>query len=407
MRTPLLPLGLAALLLSPFFSSPTQAQPAAVLTLEQAQALAASKSLAVVAAQREVDASDGALQQAGVWRNPELTTSVQDTKRDTRTTTATLDFPIELGGKRAARVSAAERGREAAQAQFRNIQARLRADVIQAFFGVLVAQERVALTANSADLAARGADAIGKRVTAGKVSPIDETRARVDQANAQLEAAEAKTELQTARQSLAALWGDAELNYSSVQGDVDVIPSRAPVAELFREVEGSPELLTGRIEVDLRRALLDVERSKAVPDVTVSVGAARDNDLGRTQAIVGVSIPIPLFDRNQGSTYEASKRVEKARDELELARIRVINELQQASNQLGAARTSAEMLKRTVLPAAQQAYDAATRGFEAGKFGFLDVIDAQRALLQARSRYLSALATANQAATAIDRVLGR
>jgi len=59
------------------------------------------------------------------------------------------------------------------------------------------------------------------------------------------------------------------------------------------------------------------------------------------------------------------------------------------------------------LAAAQQAYDAATTGFEAGKFGFLDVIDAQRSLLQARARHLNTLSSAWQAAMAIDRLLGR
>ena len=143
------------------------------------------------------------------------------------------------------------------------------------------------------------------------------------------------------------------------------------------------------------------------PPAAVSVGAKRDNELGRTQAIVGITIPLPLFDRNQGATYEALRRAEKASDDYQAARIRVLTELQQASNQLSVASTSARTLKSTVLPAAQQAYEAATRGFEAGKFGFLDVIDAQRSLLQARARYLTALATSNQAATAIDRLLGR
>jgi len=407
MRKHVLPLGLAAILLSPFFLSSAQAQPTSVLTLEQAHELAASKSFAVTAAQREVDANDGAARQAGAWRNPELNASVEDTQRATRTTTATVDFPIELGGKRAARVSAADRARELAQAELSNVRAGLRADVVRAFFGVLVAQERVTLTANSADLAARGSDAIGKRVAAGKVSPVDETRARVDQANAQLEADDAKAELQSARQALAALWGDPEPQFDAVQGDIELIPTRAPVSDLVRELDASPGLLTSRIEVDRRRALVDVERSKGVPDLTVSVGTKRDNELGRTQAIIGVSIPLPLFDRNQGATYEALKRAEKASDEHQAARIRVLTELQQASSQLSVASASARTLKSTVLPAARQAYDTATKGFEAGKFGFLDVIDAQRSLLQARARYLTALSTSNQAATAIDRLLGR
>jgi len=407
MRKHVLPLGLAAILLSPFCLSSVQAQPATVLTLEQAQELAASKSFAVTAAQREVEANDGAVRQAGAWRNPELNASVEDTQRSTRTTTATVDFPIELGGKRAARVSAADRARELAQAELSNVRAGLRADVVRAFFGVLVAQERVALTANSADLAARGADAIGKRVAAGKVSPVDETRARVDQANAQLEVVEATAELQSARQALAALWGDSEPQFSAVQGDIELMPARAPAPELAKELDAAPGLLTSRIEMNRRNALVDVERSKGMPDLTVSVGAKRDNELGRTQAIVSVSMPLPFFDRNQGATYEASKRAEKASDDLQLTHIRLLTELQQASSQLSVARTSAQTLKSTVLPAAQQAYDAATRGFEAGKFGFLDVIDAQRSLLQARARYLTALSNSNQAATAIDRLLGR
>ena len=407
MRKHVLPLGLAAILLSPLFFSSVQAQPASVLTLERAQELAASRSFAISAAQREVGASDGAVRQAGTWRNPELNASVEDTRRATRTTTSTIDFPIELGGKRAARLHAADRMRELAQAELGNVRAQLRADVLRAFFGVLVAQERVALTASSADLAQRSADAIAKRVAAGKVSPVDETRARIDQANAQLEGAEALAELRGARQTLAALWGEPELGYAVVQGDLELVPTRASAADLARELDSSPGLLTGRIEAERRRALVDVERSKGVPDLTVSIGAKRDNELGRTQAILGVSIPLPLFDRNSGATYEASKRADKASDEFQLTRIRLLSELQQASNQLALARTSAQSLRSTVLPAAQQAHDAAGKGFEAGKFGFLDVIDAQRTLLHARARYLTALSTAHQAATAIDRLLGR
>ena len=126
MRKHVLPLGLAAILLSPLFFTYVQAQSASVLTLEQAQALVASKSFAVSAAQREVDANDGAVRQAGAWRNPELNASVEDTQRATRTTTATVGFPIELGGKRAARVSAADRARELAHAELSNVRAGLR-----------------------------------------------------------------------------------------------------------------------------------------------------------------------------------------------------------------------------------------------------------------------------------------
>lgn len=71
-----------------------------------------------------------------------------------------------------------------------------------------------------------------------------------------------------------------------------------------------------------------------------------------------------------------------------------------------AARTEAQLLRDDVLPGAQSAYDAATKGFELGKFDFLDVLDAQRTFFAAKSQYLRALAETYRAAADIDRLLG-
>jgi len=408
MKRLLWPLGLAALISSPLVAS---AQPAATdqtpLTLEQAQQLAATRSFELSAAQHEVDAADGGVQQAGARRNPELAATVEDGRSATRTTTATIALPVELGGKRAARVAAAQRTRDVAAARLASVRAKLRADVVAGYFAVAAAQERVKLTTDSARLAAQAADVVGKRVAAGKVSPVDATRARVDAANAQLEVAEAQAQLWSARQTLAALWGDAEPRFAAVDGSPADVPSRPSLPELLREVDAAPVLVSSRLELDARRAQVDVERSKAVPDVVVSIGAKRDNERGLTQAVVGVTIPLPVFDRNHGAAYQASKWADKARDEHEAARVRLLSELSQAWTQLSAAQDSLAILRATVLPAAQQAYQASTTSFEAGKFGFLDVIDAQRSLLQARTRTLNTLVTAWQAATSIDRLLGR
>jgi len=408
MKTLLWPLGLAALLLSPLVAS---AQPVATeqarLTLDRAQELAAAHCPELSSAQHEVDATSGGVVQAGAWRNPELTTTVEDFRSRTRTTTATIGIPLELGGKRSARLSAAQRARDVAAAQLANSKAKVRAQVVARYFGLVVAQERLRLANDSAKLAAKAADVVGRRVDAGKVSPVDATRAKVDAANAQLGVAEAQSEVNAARQTLAALWGESQPRFDDVDGDLSGVPAGASSAELMRDLDNAPLLRATRLEIDRRKALVDVERSKAVPDVVVSLGAKRDNELGLTQAVVGISVPLPLFDRNQGAVYEASKRAEKAQDEYEAARVQLLADLSQATAQLSTAQASLSVLRDTVLPAAQQAYDASTTGFEAGKFGFLDVIDAQRSLLEARSRYLNTLGAAYQASTAIARLLGR
>ena len=78
----------------------------------------------------------------------------------------------------------------------------------------------------------------------------------------------------------------------------------------------------------------------------------------------------------------------------------------QRGERLRSARATAETLQRDALPGAETAYKAATKGFELGKFGFLDVLDAQRTLLQARTQYFSALAQVHRAAGDLDRLLG-
>ena len=415
MRRLLLPLGLAALFFSPLV---LQAQPAPetqpsfgadgpILTLAGALDLAAARSHVLAAARRQVDASSGGVLQAGLMRNPSVSGVVEDTRSRSRETTASLEIPIELGGKRAARVSAAERGREFAEAELSNTRADIKATVSAAFFDILVAQERVKLAEDSAALATRNADVVAKRVTAGKVSPVDATRARVEAVNADLEVTEARSILKSARQALAATWGDADLPYRVVEGDVERLLVAGPAMDWQAAADHSPTVFAGQVEVARRHALLEVERTKRIPDVTVTVGARRVDETARTQAVIGLSMPLPLFDRNQGNVYEAASRRNKAEDDLQAARIRITNELQRSSNQLAVARQTAQTLKDTVVPAAEGAVRAATQGFEAGKFGFLDVIDAQRTLLLARTRYLTTLSGAVQASTNIDRLLGR
>ena len=174
----------------------------------------------------------------------------------------------------------------------------------------------------------------------------------------------------------------------------------------MRGLSKAPIIRRARMEVDRRQALTRVELSRRVPDLTVSLGVKRDEQLGRNQAIVGISIPIPIFDRNQGNVLEASRRTDKARDELVATEVRLNSELGQAYDRLNVSRQETELLRQEVLPGAQSAYDATTKGYELGKFNFLEVLDAQRTFFQARSQYLRALAETHRSAAEIDRIVG-
>lgn len=386
--------------------APRASEPAAPLTLNAALELALGANPELSAAGRELEALDATITQAQARPNPVLSALIEDTRREARTTTLQLNQPIELGGKRGARIEAAERGRDAASLELEAKRAEIRAAVTAAFFDVLVAQERLRLAQASVELAQRASAAAARRVTAGKVSPVEETRARVAEAAVRVEQAQAASEVATACRRLAATWGNSSPRFERVEGDPEVLPPLPAMADLNARLAASPNLLRARIEVDRRQSLAEVERSRSVPDMIVILGGKRIEELDINQAILGVSIPIPIFDRNQGNLLEALRRTDKARDELSATGIRLSNELVQAHERLNTARQEVASLQRDILPGAQSAYDAATKGFELGKFSFLEVLDAQRTSFQAKSQYLRALAEAHRSAAEIERILG-
>ena len=387
---------------------PGEAQTAGMprLSLRQAVELALARSPDIAAATLEVEAGEGVREQAGAYPNPELSYLLEDTRRDTRTTTLQLNQPIELGGKRAARIAAADRGYDIAAADRVARRQSLRAAVTSAYFDALAAQERVRVAEEAVELARRATRATALRVEAGKVAAVEETKARVAAAGVNVEASRARSERVGTQARLAALLGQSQPVSISVEGRLDELPAAPSLEETQRQVEDAPALRRARLEIERRSALTALEKARRIPDLTVSLGARRDEELGRNQAVLGVSIPLPLFDRNQGNLSEALKREDKAREELNATRLQVSADAVEARERLMSARGEAEALATEILPGAQTAWEAAAKGFELGKFSFLEALDAQRTLLQARTQYLRAMADTHRARAELDRLLG-
>lgn len=417
MRLSPIPLALAAALcLTPAWAQPGPASPTPspratpagqVLTLEQALATAYERSPLLAAARNEAASSEGQLTQAGVIPNPSIEVGIDDNRRTTRTTTTTLSMPVELGGKRAARVKAAGLARDIAQRDLSSARADLRAAVIAAFFDVAVAQETVRVSQGAVEIAQNALRLAERRVAAGKAPPLESSKARVELANSRIEARAADGALQAARRKLGQLWGAPQPDFAQVGADLGTLPRREAIDDLRAALATSPRMEAGRLSVEMGRAQLEVEKSKRYPDITLSAGVARDNEQGRNKAQFGVAIPLPLFDRNQGNVYSATMQSYKAQDMYRELESRLTADLLQSVSQFDLAANSAREYRATVLPGAAEAYDSARKGFEAGKVSFLEVLDAQRTLSRGNIGYLNVLASAYQASADIDRILGR
>lgn len=376
------------------------------LSLRRSIELAFEHNPELAAARLEVDANAGAREQASAYRNPELSYLQEDTRGATRTMTLQLDQPIELGGKRMARLSAAQRGYDVAVADLAARRVAVRAAVTAGYFDAVAARERTRVTDEALELTRRAVRAAALRVSAGKVSPLEETRARVAEAGVQVQASRARSELRESNARLAALIGQERLPIEPLEGDLGELPSVPALDEMRIQIENAPALRRGQLEIERRIAVTQVERARRIPDLTVSFGVKRDEGADRNQAIVGVSVPLPLFDSNRGNLLEALTREDKAREDLRAARLQLTAEALQARERLESAREEAESLTGQVLPSARSAYEAAVKGFERGKFGFLDALDAQRTLLDARLQLVRAMAEAHRAGAELDRILG-
>ncbi|WP_455911993.1 TolC family protein [Pseudomonas putida] len=379
---------------------------AQTLSLDAALQAAFANNPDLAAAQWDIDIAQGGRQQAGLIPNPVASWDAEDTRRNTRTTTLKLSQTLELGGKRGARIDVATRAQDAAALTLEQRRNGLRADVIDSYYSALRAQQRLDLAQRSMALAERGLVVAKGRVTAGKSSPVETTRAQVQVSQIRLELNRAQIGLSDAYRRLAASTGSATPDFQDVAAQRQSAPPLPAAAQLLARLEQTTELRLADLHIIQSEAAVGLEKAQRIPDLDVSIGSQYDASVRERVNLVGVSMPIPLFNRNQGNVLAASRRADQARDLRNAVELRLRTETRQALDLWQTADTEVRAFNQHILPAAQSAVDSATRGFEMGKFNFLDVLDAQRTLIAARTQYLVATAQATDAWVRIERIYG-
>ena len=281
--------------------------------------------------------------------------------------------------------------------------AALRAAVMEAYAEALSANAALENARQAEKVTASALDVASRRVRAGKISPVEENKARLAQAASRIETSRAGAQQSAANAQLAHLMGREP-------GSQLALPeSELPVADAVLTDERfarSGLLHRAEAEAALAAAQVQLERSERVGDVTLQVGVKRDAEMGRRQGVIGISVPVPLFNRNQGKLREALGRADSAElaRQAEAGRLRM--EFQLARQQVQTLHSNALLLRDTVLPAARTSFEAVVKGFEYGKFSFIDVLDAQRTLLASQAQYTEAVREAWRAAARLERLLG-
>ncbi|MBB3349693.1 TolC family protein [Sphingomonas sp. BK069] len=385
-------------------SPPASAAPA--LTLAEALDRAGASSPFQDAAAAGIRGAEAQHRVAGLRPNPSIIgeaenvagTGIYQGLRSSETTVG-LALPLELGGKRGARIAVAEAqiGRAALQAEIARADLRLR--VTQTYNAAAAAQRRVAIAEGQVGVAGEVLRAARVRVQAGRASPLEEQRA--DFARIAAEGA-----LERARRSAEAASGNlARLVGMPVgQLDHDWFDALPPPGASRRSASGSLAVATARADLDTATAQVRLARSQRVPDLTVSASARRLEQTNDVAAVFSISIPLNVFNNGRASIAVAEAQREQSDAQRRIALLDVEQDVAMAQVEAENAATTARNAAGPALAAAMEAARIARIGYREGKFGQLDLLDAERTLLETRTAAIDALAAQHDAQARLERL---
>ncbi len=394
MRFPVLALALVLAANAP----PASAQGAsrsAPLTLAEAMRLAETAHPIVRSREAQLAAAEGSRREASalLFNNPELSTD--RTRRragapDGRVNewSVGLSQPFETGGQQSRRREAATAGLDALRAEIEEARRQARADAATRYFAVLAAQSRVRLEQRSLELFDGSAQAIAKRRAAGEDTRLDANVAVVEAERSRNALALAGEKLIEARSELATAVQLPPSALPEVAGDVattvgDALPYS--LDQLLASVQAMPKQRALLARQDAARAKLGVERASRYPDVTVGLHVGREgpNDTRERVTTLSVSLPLPLFKRNDAAIGQALTEVTQA--EIDRTSVQRDSEarVRQLWSRLTSQRERVQRLQRVMLPASTDNQQLSAKSRQAGQIGLLDQLIVNRQTLDA------------------------
>jgi cobalt-zinc-cadmium efflux system outer membrane protein len=382
-----------------------------VVTLDDAIKKAIDASPRLQSATAGLDAAKGAEEQAGYWQNPSIGFEAENVAgsgnfsgTDSAEYTLGINQTVEMGGKRSARQNAAKAFRESANVDVLAERLNLERDVHVAYEEVLAEAEAVKLAYEMEKLAKSMLSSVSKRVNAAAEPEIQRSKAEVAYSTSVIAREQEERQLEVAKQKLVRLWGASDFNISLDHGHFFELESPAPLESYRKKLKDIPDMQRPAFAKAEKESLLDLEQAASIPDPTFSLGVRDFRESGDQAFLLGVSLPIPILNQNQGNIAKARadlSRAESDARQLELALEQQLIENWQAWN---TAYSEANRLQQKLLPAANKAFRLARSGYNKGKFPYLEVLDAQRTLFDARSQYHGALKRYHTARADVERL---
>ena len=370
------------------------------VTIEECLRRVVERSPELKSGTYKTEAAERRAKQAARPVNPRLETEVENVAGsgsiqgfDAAETTVAVSQEIELGDKRRHRTSVAESETAVSRAEHSVRLHGLLLETRRAALAVQTAQEKARLAGEELSLARETESVAAALEQAGKTTALETERARSETAKAAIALEERQAEQRDAVRELALCWGETEPSFDAVAGSFGTEPAkRPPLDELLVRAATAPELLAAEAQARSFEARIGVERAARVPNLELSAGVRRLEEGDDFGFVAGAGIELPIYTRNRDGVRAAEADAEAVRLEAVASRLKIEGRIRQAYARLDTLAAKNARLKATVMPVAERTLNLVREAHKQGKAGYLDVLEARRALVATRLQLIETVA---------------
>lgn len=369
------------------------------LRLDDALRLAMDHNPGLQTFASNVDIASARVIQARLWPNPRFSLGSEDGAIDNGPgidggkITAGLSQTLPITGIVDARTKAAQKKRDLALINYEVKVRQLIGAVTGTFYQSLLSQRFVEISENNLSLAQQLQSRATERVQSGAASETEKFRAEIEVAESEVALRRAKTRLNTSLRSLLVLIGNPELNIEKLIGAVPETFQALDRNRLTSAVLSThPSLSLAEASVESARASLVVEQKSWLPQpkIQVALGRLREDEVN-TVFEWGVSIPLPFFNRNQGTIAASRAQIRSSEQSAVSVKNQLLGRLQRALIRYDQQRQQVKDYKDRILPLSEQSLTLVRKQQNLGKLSQIDVLDAQRTVFRAKRTYLGLL----------------
>jgi cobalt-zinc-cadmium efflux system outer membrane protein len=295
-----------------------------------------------------------------------------------------------------------------AEQQLAAQQQRVLTDVRLGYYAVLAARRRLRVAEQWARIAEEGLNTVESMLRATEVSRMDVLRARIDHRRARLVLDNAGSEERATWTQLAAVLGTPEMQPAELTESPAESPALIePEAALAHILEANPAVAALLSDLERARRSVDLAHSESVPDVEFRAILQSDNGTGSSNMNLVVSMPLPLVDRNQGRIQQAHAEAVAAEHAIARAELAVRRKLADILNRYAQAQDELKTYAGNggVLENLRETLELVRSAYSAGELGYLDLISAEKDLVEAQFSQLDALAKVQSAVVQVEGLL--